>query len=94
MRLATFLLLGIAAFGQVTANRLTRAASEPDNWLMYSGNYTSQRYSTLNQITPANVKNLKQEWVLQVRSLEKFEATPLVVEGILSAGGPGSVASC
>jgi len=83
MRLAVFLLMGLSALGQVTGERLARAANEPDNWLMYSGNYTSQRYSTLDQITPANVKNLKQEWVLQVRSLEKFEATPLVVDGIL-----------
>ncbi len=43
----------------------------------------SQRYSTLTQITPANVKNLELQWVFQARSLEKFEATPLVVDGIM-----------
>ena len=43
----------------------------------------SQRYSTLAQITPQNVKNLELQWMFQARSLEKFEATPLVVDGIL-----------
>ena len=43
----------------------------------------SQRYSPLDQITPQNVKNLELKWVFQARSLEKFEATPLVVDGIM-----------
>ena len=43
----------------------------------------SQRYSPLAQITPENVKNLELQWVFQARSLEKFEATPLVVDGIM-----------
>jgi alcohol dehydrogenase (cytochrome c) len=43
----------------------------------------SQRHSLLDQITPANVKNLELQWVFQAKSLEKFEATPLVVDGIL-----------
>ena len=43
----------------------------------------SQRYSTLTQITPQNVKNLELQWMFQARSLEKFEATPLVVDGIM-----------
>ena len=42
----------------------------------------SQRYSSLDQITPQNVKNLELKWVFQARSLEKFEATPLVVDGV------------
>ena len=43
----------------------------------------SQRYTTLNQIAPENIKSLELQWMFQVRSLEKFEATPLVVDGIL-----------
>ncbi len=69
----------------VTSARILNAAKEPQNWLTYSGNYNGQRYSTLDQITPANVKNLNLEWVFQVRSLgaaDKFEATPIVVDGV------------
>ena len=43
----------------------------------------SQRHSPLTQITPENVKNLELQWVYQARSLEKFEATALVVDGIM-----------
>jgi alcohol dehydrogenase (cytochrome c) len=68
---------------QVTYDRLRNAAREPQNWLTYSGSYASQRYSTLTQITPANAKNLSLQWVWQNRSLEKFEATPLVVDGVM-----------
>lgn len=68
---------------QVSFERLLSAASEPQNWLTYSGGYASQRYSLLRQMTPANVKNLEQRWVFQAESLEKFETTPLVVDGVM-----------
>ncbi len=35
------------------------------------------------KITPGNVKNLEQKWIFQAESLEKFETTPLVVDGIM-----------
>lgn len=68
---------------QVSFDRLVRAGQEPQNWLSYSGALHGQRYSPLNQITPQNVKNLQLQWAFQARSVEKFEATPLVVDGIL-----------
>jgi len=68
---------------QVSNDRLLRSADEPRNWMMYSGTYASQRYSTLSQINPSNVKNLEQKWIFQAESLEKFETTPLVVDGIM-----------
>jgi alcohol dehydrogenase (cytochrome c) len=68
---------------QVTADRISKAASEPQNWLTYSGSYMSQRHSALKQITPANVKNLELKWVFQAQSLQTFEATPLVADGIM-----------
>ena len=77
------LIAAAAAAQSVTPQRLERADQEPQNWLTYSGTYASQRYSKLNQITPANVKNMELQWVYQARSLEKFEATPLVVDGIM-----------
>ena len=68
---------------QVTWERLLNANGEPQNWLTHSGTVLSQRYSTLAEITPDNVKNLELKWVFQARSFEKFEATPLVVDGVL-----------
>jgi alcohol dehydrogenase (cytochrome c) len=67
----------------VTWERLLKAADEPGNWLMYSQNYNSWRFSNLNQINTANVKNLRVKWLFQGRHIEKFETTPLVADGIM-----------
>jgi alcohol dehydrogenase (cytochrome c) len=77
------LLIPCSLCAQVSAERLLRAPDEPQNWLTYSGNYFGQRYSPLQQIDPANVKNLELKWVFQAQSLQKFESTPLVVDGIM-----------
>src|ERR1700727_3935390 len=81
----TFALLLAAASlpAQVSFDGLVHAGDTPQDWLTYSGSYLSQRYSALDQITPGNVQNMEQKWIFQAPSLEKFEATPLVVDGIL-----------
>jgi alcohol dehydrogenase (cytochrome c) len=70
-------------YGQVTSQRLVDAAKEPQNWLIYSGGYASQRYSALDQITAANVKNLKLQWVYQAPVAGNWQTTPLVVDGVM-----------
>jgi alcohol dehydrogenase (cytochrome c) len=75
--------LSIPVWAQVSYDRLLHSADTPQDWLNYSGGYLSQRYSALDQVTPQNVKNLEQKWIFQSRSLEKFEATPLVVNGVM-----------
>jgi alcohol dehydrogenase (cytochrome c) len=82
-RLAVLLTIGGSLSAQVTFDRVVNASKEPQNWLTHSGNLMSQRYSPLDLVTPQNVKNLEQKWVFQARSLEKFEATPLVADGIM-----------
>jgi alcohol dehydrogenase (cytochrome c) len=68
---------------KVTFDRLLHADKEPQNWLTYSGSVNSQRYSTLSQINTSNVKDLQLSWAFQAQSTEKFEATPLVVDGTM-----------
>ena len=82
-RLVFLLSMCWSASAQVTFDRILHADQEPRNWLTYSGTAMSQRFTKLNQITPANVGSLELQWVWQARSLEKFEATPLVVEGVM-----------
>jgi alcohol dehydrogenase (cytochrome c) len=77
------LIAPFALRAQVTPERLLHASDEPQNWLTYSGSYASQRFTQLKQITPANLKNLELKWVFQAQSLQKFETTPLVVDGIM-----------
>lgn len=70
-------------------------ADEPRNWLTYSGALNGQRYSKLSQITTANAKNLELKWVLQARPpaepASKYEATSLVVDGVLYTVEPPNV---
>jgi alcohol dehydrogenase (cytochrome c) len=68
---------------QVTYDRLLKAASEPQNWLTYSGTYFSQRYSQLRQINTTNAKNLEAKWMFQGAVTGNWEATPLVVDGVM-----------
>ena len=68
---------------QVSFDRILDADKEPQNWLTYSGTPLSQRYSQLSEITTDNVKDLELQWIYQASSLEKFEATALVVDGVL-----------
>ena len=77
------LLLAQTPSSDVTFKRLLAADKEPQNWLTYSGTMMSQRYSSLAKITPANVKNLEEAWTLKTQTGEKFEATPLVVDGVM-----------
>jgi alcohol dehydrogenase (cytochrome c) len=76
-------LLTVSLDAQVTFERLLQPHREPQNWLSYSGSLFNHRHSLLTQITPENVRNLELQWAWQARSLEKFEATALVVDGIL-----------
>ena len=76
-------LLPIHVHGQVSSERLLNAAKEPQNWLMYSGGYSSHRHSTLSQIDRTNVENLELKWVFQSQTPPNLQVTPLVVDGIM-----------
>ena len=64
------------------------AAQSGADWTTYHGSAASWHHSTLSQITPANAKDLELKWVWQAQSLEKFETTPLVVNGVMYLTGP------
>ncbi len=70
---------------QVTYERILRASEEPGNWLTYNGTYQSQHHSPLDEINRDNIGDLELKWVFQAQSLEKFEMTPLVVDGVVYA---------
>lgn len=73
---------------QVTSDRLLNSNKESQNWLMYSGDYSGKRHSSLDQINASNAKTIVAKWVYQTGVTGKFEATPLVVDGILYATAP------
>jgi alcohol dehydrogenase (cytochrome c) len=98
MQRSLLLLLGVVVMAaqsieaQDWSARLANAAREPQNWLTYSGTYDSQRYSRLSRITPANAKDLELKWVYQTFSTHTFQATPIVLDGVMYlTSGPNDV---
>ena len=83
MRALLCLAIAIPLLGQVTHDRILNSTKEPGNWLTYTGNFAGHRFSPLDQINETNVTKLKPAWVYQANSLQKFEATPLVVDGVM-----------
>jgi alcohol dehydrogenase (cytochrome c) len=67
------------------------AAPTAKSWSYYGGDQSNQRYSTLNQITPANAKDLKLAWEQSLKNDEAQECTPIIADGMLfvtTASGP------
>jgi alcohol dehydrogenase (cytochrome c) len=69
----------------VTFERLLNSSKEPQNWMTYSGSYSGQRFSKLDQINTSNARTMVAKWVYQTAATGKLETTPLVVDGILYA---------
>jgi len=80
----------IPAFEPVTWDRLLAAADEPENWLMYSGTFDSQRFSRLDEIHTGNVGQLEFKWAYQIPSSDGAETTPLVVDGVMFLTEPSN----
>ncbi|HJO03013.1 MAG TPA: PQQ-dependent dehydrogenase, methanol/ethanol family [Acidobacteriota bacterium] len=68
---------------QVPYERIRSSADEPHNWLTYNGDYTSQRHSRLDQITPSNVGELELKWMLQNQVFGAWQSNPIIVDGIM-----------
>jgi alcohol dehydrogenase (cytochrome c) len=80
--------LTTAAQQPVTTNDLLDGLANPGRWLTYSGDYAGRRHSPLRQITPVNASQLTAQWTFQTGVAGKFEATPIVVDGVLYVTGP------
>ena len=67
---------------QVTSEAL---AAQPvgANWLSYNGDYTGRRFSSLGQITPKNIQQLRAQWVFHAPNSNSLEVTPLVYDGLM-----------
>ena len=83
--LAAVLLSSLRPYAQtpVPGERLLNAVKEPQNWMMYGADSSSHRHSGLTQITPQNVKTLVYAWAYQAPNTGSWQATPLVVDGIM-----------
>lgn len=66
------------------------AAKTPD-WPTVGVDYAETRYSRLDQINAANVKDLGLAWSYNLESTRGVEATPVVVDGIMYVSASWSV---
>ncbi|HET6177081.1 MAG TPA: PQQ-dependent dehydrogenase, methanol/ethanol family [Candidatus Sulfotelmatobacter sp.] len=76
--------------GQSPAAAITTVSAEDllahppgANWTSYNGDYTGRRYSSLHEITAANVSQLRAAWVFHPGGSQRLEATPVVVRGVM-----------
>jgi len=57
------------------------------NWITYGGALNAERYSTLDQVNPSNVSQLKGAWMTRLGSGRgakyRFEPDPLVIDGVM-----------
>src|SRR5262245_2904270 len=53
------------------------------NWTSYNGDYTGLRYSTLREINPTNVHQLRAAWVFHPGNSQNLEVTPVVIRGVM-----------
>ena len=75
-----------AVAADVTPDRLVNADREPQNWLMNHRTYDAQRYSPLDRINKANIKNLKLAYAVAIggtSASENLQSTPLAEDGFL-----------
>lgn len=72
---------------QVPASRVPQGTGSSGDWLTYSGSYRSDRYSSLAQLTPANVAQLRVAWTYQCGE-GSVEATPLAANGLIYLSCP------
>jgi alcohol dehydrogenase (cytochrome c) len=73
----------LVAAQNVTYERLVHALDEQQNWLTYWGDYSAVRHRDLKQISTANVKDLRLDWIFQTGQAGSFETVPLVVDGVM-----------
>lgn len=69
----------------------TAAAAQNTDWPVYHGNDDHTHYTTLSQISPANVKQLKVAWTFDTKDAfpgSEMQANPIVIDGVLYATTP------
>src|SRR5690606_31265593 len=78
--MAATLIAGQIAMTAATANEeLVELSRDDAQWVMPAKNYSSTRYSGLDQINTQNVQDLAVAWTFSIGTTSGFEAAPLVI---------------
>lgn len=77
------LVLVLTLVGCSSEEKTNTAKKEYTSWSSYLGDSGRSHYSTLSQITPKNVKNLKVAWSYEADDWGQMQMNPLVVDSVL-----------
>jgi quinohemoprotein ethanol dehydrogenase len=80
-----------AVTAAVDSNSIKANTATTKDWPTIGLDYAETRFSKLNQINVANVKQLGLKWTYNLESVRGVEATPLVVDGIMYESASWSV---
>jgi len=67
---------------------LLKLEKDAKDWAMPTGDYANHRYSTLKQITAANVKDLHPVWTFSTGVLRGHEGGPLIIGDVMYVHTP------
>jgi alcohol dehydrogenase (cytochrome c) len=76
--------------GSIDDRRLTSAADDRGDWLLYGRDYAQQRFSPLDEIDTGNVARLVPRWIYQIGTAATFQTSPLIADGIMYLTAPFS----
>ena len=85
MRKLMILVVLVYLAAMPAAQEMSRAG---ENWFSYGGDHGGTRYSSLRQITKANVSGLKEVWRFETPDGGRLQTTPLVVDGTMYVVSP------
>src|SRR6266851_2281714 len=69
-------------------DELLKLEKDANQWVMPTGDYANHRYSTLNQITKDNVKDLRPAWTCSTGVLRGHEGAPWVIGDVMYVHAP------
>lgn len=74
--------------GDINPERLANIMAEPGSWLTGGRDFQQSYYSPLKSINKTNVSQLGFAWQHEIDTTHGFEATPIVVDGVMFGSGP------
>ena len=83
-------LTGAGLTARAAALPVSTSVVKEGDWPSYHGDIGGNRHSPLAQITTANVKDLRLEWVFPINH-NQLEVTPVVIDGVMYVTGPNQV---
>ncbi|MGH7755744.1 MAG: PQQ-binding-like beta-propeller repeat protein [Vulcanimicrobiaceae bacterium] len=82
------LTFGLSTLSVVGCTQTGLGTTAGGDWSRYGGDYGNRRFSTLGEIAGDNVGRLVPAYVIQTGIVGPFEATPLVVKGVMYLSTP------